>query len=614
MIKLLKRKIQFIKNWIIKLKSSPWTTIKLSLKYLIVKRFYNTFSWVIGFLIFSPALFDEHPLERLRDILKWLKENFVLTCFHITNILRNKMADILNYFGFKNTLYSRKDSWFGNLNPFSGEPKRPPYEPPAPPRPDYEALWKKHDQEWKRKMRESYPGDRDIKFPLDVSNPYHWLYVSIFTASLAVASSYVWYNWDYIAPIFHTLNIPAISLPTIATIYTSSRDYISAIYDIVCVYWRRTPDLPIGGDDVFKDLERPHQVDLSDDRTESKGKGKASASTSGGPIDAANTTRRLSHEELSAIDPHNETRSNPANTGVASDKQSTVGGSTVVPETFAERLERSNAEFISRKEARRTGGDPLNLGGYPIADTPYSGRHPAMSTRGPKALSVRDIIFSVPDSDTSSSDSSSTKSPVLTAALADNPFTATTPKSSSPILDQTKDYWGKRDNYEDADSDSSQQTARTPDSTPRDATTALPSPVSMTSSIGSSSTIKDTTPLNTGIPAPAKTERGVPMLNNVLESKPLFSSTFQDINANSTFKLVRDSEIPHGTRNSGIQPIHLGKAFKKVLMTHPDGKAEVLFQSTQDKTLWRVVDTTWLRATDPKESFFKYINERLSRS
>lgn len=148
----------------------------------------------------------------------------------------------------------------------------------------------------------------------------------------------------------------------------------------------------------------------------------------------------MSHEELSAIDPHNETRSNPANTGVASDKQSTVGGSTVVPETFAERLERSNAEFISRKEARRTGGDPLNLGGYPIADTPYSGRHPAMSTRGPKALSVRDIIFSVPDSDTSSSDSSSTKSPVLTAALADNPFTATTPKSSSPILDQTKDY------------------------------------------------------------------------------------------------------------------------------------------------------------------------------
>lgn len=87
-------------------------------------------------------------------------------------MLRNKISDILNYFGVKNNLNSHKDSWFSNINPFSGDSKRPPVEPPTPPRPDYEALRQKYDQDWKRRMRDSYPTDNGIKFPLDLSSPY----------------------------------------------------------------------------------------------------------------------------------------------------------------------------------------------------------------------------------------------------------------------------------------------------------------------------------------------------------------------------------------------------------------------------------------------------------
>lgn len=148
----------------------------------------------------------------------------------------------------------------------------------------------------------------------------------------------------------------------------------------------------------------------------------------------------MSHEELAEIDPHNETRSNPASSGGASSTQPTAGKSTTVPETNSEKIQRSlNSEVESRRSARSGRLDRL----YPeeehskadsSSSRPYIGRF----ERGLRSPTVRESIFSVPDSETSSSDSSYVRSPVLTAALADNPFTETSPKPSSPILEQTK--------------------------------------------------------------------------------------------------------------------------------------------------------------------------------
>lgn len=306
MIKLIKRRLQFLKNWFIQLKSSPFETIKWTLKAVLIKRFYNTFSWVIGFLIFSPALFDENPLERIRDILKWLKENFILTCFHITNMIRNKFADILNYFGIKTG--SHKDSRLNSWNPFSGEStsKKPPFDP-SPPKPDYEAMRKKYDQEWKDRaaQRDAYPNDNGYKFPMDTSNPYHWLYASLITSTLAITSYYVFHHWDTFGPFFQTLNLPAITLPTLATIYTSSREYIKTFYEVFSNIWPRRSGDPLAH--LEDQIEGPREITLNDDRTDTKGKGKAaSVPSTKTDIDVANTTKNLSQEDLAEINPHSD--------------------------------------------------------------------------------------------------------------------------------------------------------------------------------------------------------------------------------------------------------------------------------------------------------------------
>lgn len=396
MTKLLKRKIRFLKNWFKTLKSSPYLTIKFTLKTILIKRFYNTFSWVIGFLIFSPALFDEHPLERIRDILKWLKENFILTCFHITNMLRNKFADILNYFGFKTG--QPKDSWFGSLNPFSGDspPKKPPLEPNFP-KPDYEAMLKKYDQEWKNRMRQDYPADNGPRLPLDLSNPYHWLYASLVTVSLAVTTSYVWYNWETFAPFFQSLNFPAVALPTISTIYTSGRDYIKTIYEIWVNVWPRRSANPIS--QITDDqIDGPQEIILNDERTDTKGKGKATtdiADTKGkatAETDIASTMRKLSNEDMANINPHSEAA---AHHHASSSQPSSSAKSSVAAETGVKGLSLNLFDSSSRSKS------PL---------------------------------FSVHDSDTSSSGSSA-RSPIL-----DQIKPQASPSGRSPILEQIKPF------------------------------------------------------------------------------------------------------------------------------------------------------------------------------
>lgn len=67
------------------------------------------------------------------------------------------------------------------------------------------------------------------------------------------------------------LNIPAITLPTITTIYTSSRDYIKTMYEVITHYWNVDRETRNHQASDYS----PTDISLNDDRTDGKGKAPA---------------------------------------------------------------------------------------------------------------------------------------------------------------------------------------------------------------------------------------------------------------------------------------------------------------------------------------------------
>lgn len=109
----------------------------------------------------------------------------------------------------KNEMTIKKNVWYPISKPNSDASSNlPKTEYPKVEKVDYGEVLKKYQEEWRKKLMEEHPNDnQSIKFPMDIYNHYHWLYLSLITASVSITSYYLFINWDTIYPIISKHNI-----------------------------------------------------------------------------------------------------------------------------------------------------------------------------------------------------------------------------------------------------------------------------------------------------------------------------------------------------------------------------------------------------------------------
>lgn len=250
-----------------------------------------------------------------------------------------------------------------------------------------------------------------------------------------------------------------------------------------------------------------NEISLNDDRTDTKGKGKASSGTVASN-DVANTTKNLSQEDLAEINPHSDAAAKQRvyNSQPVASSSSTIpekGKGIMQPQFEGDRIDKIRAEMNATKaaaeaaEAKAQSVEPhkpskIRFGGVssapinePAPSKPAFGRFgsfkPAFTSLDPivpESKPGKTPMFSVPDSDTSS-DSSSRRSPILDHVMSHNPFLNTTPPATPEETGRLLPKTGSEDEI-------------TGHTTP---ISSSQSSIASNSSSNSDSTIKDSLPL-----------------------------------------------------------------------------------------------------------------------
>lgn len=347
------------------------------------------------------------------------------------------------------------------------------------------------------------------------------------------------------------------------------------------------------------------EISLNDERTESKGKAKATSSN-----DVTNTTKKLSQEDLAEINPHSDAAAQQR----VHQSQPVASSSSAIPEKglLGSKLGYDQGESLSGREPDRLArlqqrmkavkaqaeasegiehilepqkGPKVHMWPTPVSEPSTSKFKTSLfnNSKPPfggsaEITSTKTSIFSVPDSDTSS-ESSSGRSPILEQIKNLNPFQSktppATPEESGSVLPNTS--------Y-DSDSD----TEKTGQTTP------------INSSSSSDSTVKESAPL-------------LPQAS----TKQVITSWLypNEINSNNTFKLVNDSQIPTNALNSFNVPLYMEtQGHKKVLMTTADGNSEIALYHAKNKALRIYRAGHWVEAVTSDDPFFLTIQEEIKKS
>lgn len=304
MIKLLKRKLQLLKNFLERLRSKPIETIKLTLYALMIKQFYKSFAWIITVMIFGPSFFDENPMESIKTIFNWMLDNLTITFSFILVKAQNFFNDLIRYF----------TNWdIPNVE----NPKMP--KKPAPVERNNDQVSpitvKREDPETFKSYRKSWEKTTSAYSNVENSTNNNWTYFIIGTIIVGVVIGGTYYSWDTVSTI-----IPSAA----STIWQNIKIFKSFIWKSGDNSESSTPSEE--GSTIIIKPEEPtfhEEITITDNRT----------------LDKSPLSRTMSQEELSEVNPTHEFQSmNIDNSSESSTDSSSSSSSGITIKNFKNRL------------------------------------------------------------------------------------------------------------------------------------------------------------------------------------------------------------------------------------------------------------------------------------
>lgn len=338
MIKLLKRKIQLLTNFLERLRLKPIDTIKLTFYAILIKQFYKTFTWIVSFMIFGPSFFEENPVESIKTIFNWMWSNLTFTSSFILVKAQNLINDLIRYFTNWDIPNVENPKMNKNTHPLltTEMEESKPVSSKSVRREDPETF-SKYRKSWENRPTSTPTSNLDDSWWKNTN----WTYVIIGTIVVGVLVGGTYYSWD-----------------SISTLVPSAANSIWQNVRIFKTFIWRSRDSSEGDGTgehnnstmTFRPEAGPEHEDitLADDRTNNKGK----------EVDRAILTRTMSQEELSEVNPTHQFQNNEVSTSGTSSETSTDSSSSSDSQITISNWRTKARKYFSFNELKDSNPEP----------------------------------------------------------------------------------------------------------------------------------------------------------------------------------------------------------------------------------------------------------------